>query len=185
VLLAVPAAVDAHSSVLRERGSTLVYEQLGSKPEFETNRLTVTDGSGDLRGYWRFRDAPTVGITNRPPCVPLDPGDEQVVCPTTGFKELLVLTKLGRDRVTIATSKTVEVHGGVGNDRLYGGPGRSRLFGETGDDRLVAGRNGGATLDGGTGIDVLDARNGKRDTIVVCGDDEVKRDAADVTRSGC
>jgi hypothetical protein len=188
VLVAVgvtPAAAEAHSSILRARGSTLLYEQYRAKPEFPTNRLTISDGSGNLRGYWKFSDPPTIGITNQPPCVPLDGKDRQVVCPSGEFSSLLVLTKVGDDRVKVATSKPVVVKGGEGNDTLLGGPGANKLYGENGKDRLVAGPKGGALLDGGNGTDVLDARNGKKDTIVACAADTVKSDPVDVVKSGC
>jgi Ca2+-binding RTX toxin-like protein len=184
-IAAVPALAQAHSAVTRVRGSTLVYEQLGPKPEFTTNRLTVSDGTGNIAGFWKFRDPPAVGITNSPPCVPLDTRDREVVCPTDQFKLLLVLVKLGNDRVTVTSSKKIDVHGGPGNDVVNGGRGPERLYGDAGDDRLTAGRNGGALLDGGNGNDVLDARNGKKDTIVACATDTVKRDAIDVVKSGC
>jgi Ca2+-binding RTX toxin-like protein len=96
-----------------------------------------------------------------------------------------VLTKVGDDRVKVATSKPVVVKGGEGNDTLLGGPGANKLYGENGKDRLVAGPKGGALLDGGNGTDVLDARNGKKDTIVACAADTLKRDAIDVVTSGC
>jgi Ca2+-binding RTX toxin-like protein len=184
-LLVVPAAAQAHSSILRVRGGTLVYEQYRAKPEFAKNSLTVLDGTGNLRGYWQFSDPPTVGIVNNPPCVPLDGRDRRVVCPIDMFTELMILPKVGNDRVRVLTTRRVIVKGGPGNDTLLGGPGADKLYGDQGDDRLVAGRNGGALLDGGNGADVLDARNGKQDTIVACAADQGKRDAVDVLKSGC
>lgn len=67
--------------------------------------------------------------------------------------------------------------GGSGNDVMYSGPGRDSEFGGAGDDRLYAwsskGPGGtsplrGGALDGGTGHDVLSARNGITDRLV-CG----------------
>jgi RTX calcium-binding nonapeptide repeat (4 copies) len=184
-LAAVPVAAQAHSSIARQRGTRLIYEQFRAKPELQKNTLTVSDGSGNLAGFFLFTDPTTRGIVNSPPCVPLDGKDLRVVCPEAEFTSLLILTKVGNDRVVMKTDRPATVRGGDGRDTIIGGPGREKLYGDAGDDRLVAGRNGGALLDGGAGSDVLDARNGKKDTIVACAADAVKRDAIDVVKSGC
>jgi Ca2+-binding RTX toxin-like protein len=107
------------------------------------------------------------------------------VCPSNEFSQLLVLPKVGNDRVVMKANVKATIRGGAGKDTLIGGPAKNSLYGDEGNDRLVAGRNGGALLNGGNGRDVLDARNGKKDTIVACAADQVKRDTVDVVKSGC
>jgi hypothetical protein len=76
------------------------------------------------------------------------------------------------------------IGGGRGDDRLRGGKGRDRVHGNAGAD-AVAGGPGADRLRGGTGDDLLDARDGRRDTVVrggpgrdACLLDDAERDRA-------
>ena len=60
------------------------------------------------------------------------------------------------------------VHGEGGDDALYGEGGNDRVYGGHGDD-LVQGGYGYDTLDGGPGADRINAQDGQKDTINVCG----------------
>jgi Ca2+-binding RTX toxin-like protein len=79
------------------------------------------------------------------------------------------------------------INGGKGNDRLYGAGGADRLIGASGADSLYGGRGndrlrGGAGVDkyrGGSGNDVIDARDGKAES-VNCG--AGRKDSASVDR---
>jgi RTX calcium-binding nonapeptide repeat (4 copies) len=72
------------------------------------------------------------------------------------FGRIVVFGLNGNDTIAIDSrvTKSVELHGGPGNDSLSGGAGRDLLFGEEGNDRLV-GRDGNDKLDGGDGNDDL------------------------------
>jgi hypothetical protein len=71
-----------------------------------------------------------------------------------------------------------KLFGGDGNDALAGGAGNDSLDGGTGDDKLTGGK-GVNRYKGGAGNDVLNARNGKRET-VDCG--AGKKDSASVDK---
>ena len=70
-----------------------------------------------------------------------------------------------------------KVLGGSGDDRVYGGYGEDALYGDSGNDRvdggsgddLVQGGYGYDTLSGGPGADRINAQEGQKDTINVCG----------------
>ena len=69
--------------------------------------------------------------------------------------------------------------GGAGNDRLFAGAGSDRLDGGPGRD-LLQGGPGRDLLRGGAGPDRLDARDGRRETVVCgAGPDIVRADARD------
>jgi Ca2+-binding RTX toxin-like protein len=83
----------------------------------------------------------------------------------------------GNDKLTGAAGND-RLTGGSGNDVLSGGTGKDSLDGGTGNDRLT----GGSLVNrykGGSGNDVLNARNGRRET-VDCGSG--RRDRAVVDR---
>ncbi|MDP9440105.1 MAG: hypothetical protein M3P49_15425 [Actinomycetota bacterium] len=70
-----------------------------------------------------------------------------------------------------------KILGGYGDDRVFGQNGDDALYGEGGNDRvdggygddLVQGGYGYDTLSGGPGADRINAREGQKDTINVCG----------------
>ena len=70
-----------------------------------------------------------------------------------------------------------KVLGGYGDDRVYGQNGEDALYGDSGNDRvdggshddLVQGGYGYDTMSGGPGADQINAREGQKDTISVCG----------------
>lgn len=70
-----------------------------------------------------------------------------------------------------------KILGGTANDRVYGQNGDDALYGDNGDDRvdggygddLVQGGYGYDTLSGGPGVDQINAREGQKDVINVCG----------------
>ena len=70
-----------------------------------------------------------------------------------------------------------KVLGGYGDDRVFGGYGEDALYGDSGNDRvdggydddLVQGGYGYDTLSGGPGADRINAQEGQKDTINVCG----------------
>lgn len=84
----------------------------------------------------------------------------------TGRGEKL-LGSFGNDLVTAAGGDD-NVNGRAGDDVLYGGAGRDILIGGAGSDTLHGGP-GRDTLIGGAGNDRLDARDGARGDLVVCG----------------
>lgn len=74
--------------------------------------------------------------------------------------------------------------GGRGDDCLAGGPGDDRLSGGAGADRLDGGR-GRDELSGGAGDDVIDARDGRAETVSCgAGKDTVRADKRDRLK-GC
>lgn len=92
----------------------------------------------------------------------------------------------GRDRLVGGFGRD-RLYAGSGNDRLSGGGHADRLFGEHGNDRIHAGGAGddGNNVDAGPGNDVINVRNGRRDS-VLCGRgrDRVVADASD-RLNGC
>ena len=70
-----------------------------------------------------------------------------------------------------------KILGGYGDDRVYGENGDDALYGDSGNDRvyggygddLVQGGYGYDTLSGGPGADQINAQEGQKDTINVCG----------------
>jgi hypothetical protein len=77
------------------------------------------------------------------------------------------------------------LYGGLGSDYLNGGGGRDKLRGGPGDD-YIDGGPGPDSLFGEAGIDLLRARDGRRDRVVSCGEgvDLVIADRLDVV-TGC
>lgn len=62
-----------------------------------------------------------------------------------------------------------------GDDALYGEGGDDRVYGQNGAD-LVVGGAGDDTLDGGPGADEINARDGRKDTIMIGAGDVVYHD---------
>ena len=94
----------------------------------------------------------------------------------------------GNDRIDGGSGEDV-VSGGSGRDRIYartgkdrvnGGAGNDRIFGSTGGDRLTGG-SGRDRISGGKDDDVIDARDGQRDSIS-CGTGKPDRVIADSLR---
>jgi hypothetical protein len=159
----------AHNDFVDYDGSTLEYAQYpGLTPSDPTNTLTVTFKSDSTGDYFVFKDPTSTGITNRSPCVPLDPGDFSVRCPSAGVTRLLIDTGTGNDSATVNAATPTDIYGGPGHDGITGGTGPTNVYGQAGDDTLVAGADGGATLDGGTGSNSLRAQNGAVDTVTYC-----------------
>jgi Ca2+-binding RTX toxin-like protein len=84
-------------------------------------------------------------------------GVGSVICPLTGFQDLVILGGDGDDVITLAgisgLTFPITALGGVGNDILIGTPGNVKLFGGPGDDVLVI--KPGNCFSRGTGLDVV------------------------------
>jgi hypothetical protein len=159
----------AHNDYVAYDGSTLEYAQYpGLVPDQPNNTLTVTFKSDSTGDYFVFKDPTSTGITNKAPCVPLDADDFSVRCPSAGVTRLLIDTGTGDDGVTVNAPTPTEIYGGPGTDNVTGGTGATNVYGQAGDDTLTAGPNGGANLDGGTGVDRLRAQNSAVDTVTYC-----------------
>jgi Ca2+-binding RTX toxin-like protein len=78
------------------------------------------------------------------------------IFPSSAFGRIVVFGMAGNDTIVIdgRITKSVELHGGSGEDYLFGGAGRDSLFGEDGNDRLYGGK-GNDKLFGGSGSDSL------------------------------
>jgi Ca2+-binding RTX toxin-like protein len=78
------------------------------------------------------------------------------IFPSSAFGRIVVFGMAGNDTIVIDAriTKSVELHGGSGDDYLFGGAGRDSLFGEDGNDRLYGGK-GNDKLFGGSGSDSL------------------------------
>ncbi len=88
-----------------------------------------------------------------------------------------------------------KILGGNANDRVLGQAGDDALYGQNGNDRvnggygndLIVGGYGNDVLSGGPGGDQINARDGQKDTIVFCiNEDTVYYDSSlDVLRDSC
>ncbi|MCO6458578.1 MAG: DUF2974 domain-containing protein [Pirellulaceae bacterium] len=87
--------------------------------------------------------------------------DHQTLGPFDVAGQVVVYGHGGDDTITVAgnVGRTVEFHGGPGDDYLAGGPGDDSLFGGPGNDRLLGGE-GDNFLDGGAEDDRLWGRDG-------------------------
>jgi hypothetical protein len=165
--LAVDADVAAaHFDYVSVERSTLLFQRF---PDAKAaDQLTITyrsDGSGT---YFVISDPTSTGITNFPPCSSLSKGDLDVRCPANGITQLLVNTRSGDNSITINAPTPAKLYGGSGNDTMRGGSGTTQFFGQAGNDTLIARSGANNVLIGGTGRNVLNAKNGIFDTVYVC-----------------
>ena len=74
-----------------------------------------------------------------------------------------ITTNADNTLTTVRGTAAAEITNGTGiNDDIFGNGGGDRLYGSTGDDWIIAGNDAAnATLDGGTGRDILVGANGR------------------------
>ena len=155
LLVAVPAAAQAATATTAD--GNLRYTAAAG----EMNNVTFARVSGDT---FRVTDLGTTisagqGCTQESPNV--------VTCTTSPARPIIANLGDQNDRAASRTSRTVQLYGEDGNDRLGGASGRDVLDGGNGDDNLTGG-SGNDRLHGGAGNDQLFGNSG-RDAIT--GDD--------------
>ncbi|HEX6713822.1 MAG TPA: calcium-binding protein [Thermoleophilaceae bacterium] len=155
----------------------------------EGNNVTFARVSGNT---FRVTDvgAPVVAGTG---CTQESPNI--ATCTTQGSRPIIANLGDQNDRATSRTSRTVQLFGEDGNDRLAGASGRDELDGGNGDDNLTGGsgrdrlRGGGGNdqlfgngsgdnLQGGDGNDLLDGGSGNDGESGGNGDDTLRQSNA-------
>src|SRR4051812_137041 len=114
-----------------------------------------------------------------------------VTCTTRSGRPIIANLGDQNDRGVSRTSRTVQLFGEDGNDRLAGASGRDTLNGGAGDDNLTGGSSGdrvsggsgndqlfgngsGDRVDGGDGNDLLDGGSGNDNELGGNGDDTLR-----------
>jgi hypothetical protein len=96
-------------------------------------------------------------------------GDQDDVATSRTSRTVQLFGEDGNDRLTGASGRDI-LDGGVGDDVLTGGSSLDRLLGRAGNDQLFGG-SGGDRLDGGDGNDLLDGGSGNDNEMGRAGDD--------------
>src|SRR4051794_25176909 len=144
VIALLAAAPSAHAATATTADGFLRYTAAGG----EINNVVFARVSGET-----FR-ATDIGatITAGTGCTQESPN--VVTCTTSPGRAIIAQLGDQNDRAASRTSRTVQLFGEDGNDRLGGASGRDLLDGGNGDDNLTGG-SGGDRLRGGAGNDQL------------------------------
>src|SRR5436190_8884389 len=140
--LAVPSA--AHAATATTADGNLRFTAAAG----ESNNVSFARVSGDT---FRVTDVGAV-ITAGTGCVQESPN--VVRCATARGRPIIARLGDQNDSAASRTSRTVQLFGEDGNDRLAGASGRDTLDGGSGDDNLT-GSSGNDRLFGGAGDDQL------------------------------
>src|SRR3954454_19430942 len=184
-LLVFAAAADARASTATTADGNLRYTAAAG----EGNNVTFERVSGDT---FRVTDVGAT-ITAGTGCTQDSPN--VVTCTTTRGRPIIAALGDQNDTARSRTSRTVQLFGEDGNDRLTGASGRDTIDGGNGDDTLIGGSSrdtlrGGAGNDqlfgnsgndnaqGGDGNDQIDAGNGNDSASGGNGDDTFRESSA-------
>jgi Ca2+-binding RTX toxin-like protein len=199
VLAVVPGAASAGPLVIADNTGGDTIE--ASVSDGQDHQVTVSASGGSTVLH------DPAGIQSlQPSCLAVDPAT--VRCGRgTGRTSVEIRTGAGDDTVTFASLQGNGVgeaiagpgndrlvgssnHGGnqlkgeAGNDRILGRDGNDALYGGGGNDRLKGG-TGTDFFAGGGGADLILARDGERDSRILCGSgaDQALLDAIDMAQS--
>ena len=148
-LLALAAAPAAHAATATTADGNLRYTAAAG----EVNNVSFARASGDTFRVTELGAtiAAGTGCTQESPNV--------VSCTTRPGRPIIASLGDQNDRASSRTSRSVQLFGEDGNDRLGGASGRDTLDGGNGDDNLTGG-SGGDRLRGGAGDDQLFGNSG-------------------------
>jgi Ca2+-binding RTX toxin-like protein len=169
--LALPSA--AHASTATTADGNLRYTSAAG----EVNNVSFARVSGDT---FRVTDLGAV-VAAGTGCVQESPN--VVRCTTARGRPIIAGLGDGNDTATSRTSRTVQLVGEDGNDRLAGAGGRDTLDGGTGDDNLTGGSSADR-LRGGSGNDQLFGNSGNDNLQAGDGNDVLDGGSANDFESG-
>jgi hypothetical protein len=177
--LAVPQVADASTATTAD--GNLRYAAAAG----EVNNVTFARVSGNTFRVTELGATITAGTG----CTQDSPN--VVTCSTAAGRPIIANLGDQNDTATSTTSRTVQLFGEDGNDRLSGASGRDLLDGGNGDDNItggssadrlrggagndqLVGNSGNDNLQGGDGNDLLDGGNGSDAELGGSGDDTLR-----------